>query len=71
MITVTGLEAAVMGMSSAEKVAAFRARKRAKGMCVVCGQVKPRRRKATCAECNNSAKERVKASRGARTSAPA
>ncbi len=52
-----------MPLSSAEKVSAFRARAKKCGLCCVCGQRKPRPRRKTCKPCNESAKERVAASR--------
>lgn len=50
-------------LSSAEKMAAFRARAKERGLCGVCGKRKPRKGKATCKLCNEAAKERVRASR--------
>jgi hypothetical protein len=49
--------------SSAEKVAAFRARAKAKGLCSECGQRKPAPERLYCQECLDAAAERVKRSR--------
>jgi hypothetical protein len=49
--------------TGAERTRAWRERLRAEGICTVCGKRKARKGKATCGPCNESAKERVKASR--------
>jgi hypothetical protein len=53
-----------MGMTSAEKMRAARARAAAKGKCIVCCTGKRKRGLTVCDECNEAAKERVRASRG-------
>lgn len=50
-------------MTAAERKAKQRARAKKAGLCIVCCQRKRSRGKTVCAPCNESAKQRVKASR--------
>ena len=57
----------VLGMTNAEKVAAFRSRAKDAGLCARCGQFPPLPNRTACTDCAESAKVRAAAQRARAT----